>query len=403
MLEYTVNGLVRHAFGFANPNHAAAAICALFPFCWGWRGAWRWAGRLGGVALCIMLAMTYSRTGVALMAIEAIAMSELKVESVKCKALRWLCLLSAALLVMGFALWWMWPRIALDGAILNRPRIWLAGLRLFAANPLGVGWGNSGALATAFMLPDGVAVRTLVNSHLTLLAEAGAFVGGAWLAFIALALCAGRKMRRTWVAFAGLALSASASSVFDWHVLFDFAGKGGCGVVNFALAWGLFVSFVVMGAAMIASGVFGDDKDSLKQHVCGRRMAGLRKVVARAGLAFALVFAVLCASALLMRTGAAPKVEGEFAVVGKGAARVYRDAGWSIGAVRRYFPGGARYRLDPFVPDGAAAAGDVWLFGDVAESAWRFPDARITLVAPPEFCERPANVVRVISSGEAPE
>ena len=23
-------------FGFANPNHAAAAICAVFPFCWGW-------------------------------------------------------------------------------------------------------------------------------------------------------------------------------------------------------------------------------------------------------------------------------------------------------------------------------------------------------------------------------
>ena len=25
----------RLLFGFANPNHAAAAICELFPFCWG--------------------------------------------------------------------------------------------------------------------------------------------------------------------------------------------------------------------------------------------------------------------------------------------------------------------------------------------------------------------------------
>ena len=39
MTEFTINGLSRHAFGFANPNHAAAAICAMFPFCWGWGGA----------------------------------------------------------------------------------------------------------------------------------------------------------------------------------------------------------------------------------------------------------------------------------------------------------------------------------------------------------------------------
>ena len=75
----------RAAIGFANPNHAAAVICALFPFCWGWRGVWRWAGRLVGVALCVMLALTQSRTGFVLMAIESIAMSKCKVDSVKCK------------------------------------------------------------------------------------------------------------------------------------------------------------------------------------------------------------------------------------------------------------------------------------------------------------------------------
>ena len=82
MTEFTINGLSRHAFGFANPNHAAAAICALFPFCWGWggaagvralpaRGALQWCGRVAGVALCVMLAMTYSRTGMAVLAMEA--------------------------------------------------------------------------------------------------------------------------------------------------------------------------------------------------------------------------------------------------------------------------------------------------------------------------------------------
>ena len=120
--------------------------------------------------------------------------------------------LATAVVVVAIAAWWMWPRLALDGAILNRPKIWLAGLQLFAANPMGVGFGSSGEIASAFMLPDGITVRTLVNSHLTLLAEMGAFVGGAWLAFIALALCVGRAMRRTWVAFAGLAVSAFSAS-----------------------------------------------------------------------------------------------------------------------------------------------------------------------------------------------
>ena len=34
----------RLSFGFANPNHAAAAICALFPFCWRWRRVCSGAG-----------------------------------------------------------------------------------------------------------------------------------------------------------------------------------------------------------------------------------------------------------------------------------------------------------------------------------------------------------------------
>ena len=118
----------------------------------------------------------------------------------------------SVLAVMFLTLWWMWPRLALDGAVMNRPKIWLAGLQLFAANPMGVGFGNSGEIASAFMLPDGITVRTLVNSHLTLLAGMGALVGGAWRAFIALGLGVGRTMRRTWVAFAGLAVSAFSAS-----------------------------------------------------------------------------------------------------------------------------------------------------------------------------------------------
>ena len=259
-MDFVVGDLVRQGFGFANPNHAAAAICAAFPFCWGWRGRWRWAGRLIGIALCVMLAMTYSRTGVVVVAIEATVLWRGALGSSRPTSGRvrrwnavptiWGIILTGCLACV--AAWWMWPRIQLDGAVMNRPKIWLTGLQLLAANPLGVGFGNSGEIATAFMLPDGITVRTLVNSHLTLLAEMGIGVGGAWLAFIALALCVGWRMRRTWVAFAGLTVSAFSASVFDWHVLFDFKEMGGYGAVNFVLAWGLFAAFVVMGVAMMA-------------------------------------------------------------------------------------------------------------------------------------------------------
>ena len=325
--------------------------------------------------------------------------------------------LSVALAVLAVAAWWMWPRLALDGAVMNRPKIWLAGLKLFAANPLGAGFGKSGEIVSAFMLSDGITVRTLVNSHLTLLVEMGVFVGGAWLAFIALALCVGRKLRRTWVAFAGLAVSAFSASVFDWHVLFDFKEMGGCGTVNFVLAWGLFAAFVVMGVAMMA--------------VCGRRcftqrcgeaegaesfrLGGVRRRV----LTVAGVTVGICAVVVCFRSDDTPRVEGEY-VVGGGGRRwnavptdcgvgavgaigsgrvgarvpcVYRDEGWGLKSVAKLFPNGARFCIRPSVPEDVVDSGEVWLFGDAAESAWRFKGARLKLVDPPEFLDPPTNAV----------
>ena len=37
MMEFTYDGMVRYGFGFYNPNHAAALICAIMPFLWGWK------------------------------------------------------------------------------------------------------------------------------------------------------------------------------------------------------------------------------------------------------------------------------------------------------------------------------------------------------------------------------
>ena len=409
-MDFVVGDVVRQGFGFANPNHAAAAICALFPFCWGWRGKWRWAGWLVGVLLCVMLAMTYSRTGMVVFAMEAAVLLWCEMVASKaeaalphplrlCSGRRWNAVptLSVALAVLAVAAWWMWPRLALDGAILNRPKIWLAGFRLFAANPMGVGFGNSGEIASAFMLPDAITVRTLVNSHLTLLAEMGAFVGGAWLAFIALALCVGRTMRRTWVAFAGLVISAFSASVFDWHVLFDFKEKGGYGGVNFVLAWALFGAFVVMGVAMMA--VWG--RRCFTQR-CGEaegaesfRLGGVRRRVLTVGCVVVCLFA----GGVSFRSEDTPKVEGEYVVCGRRwnavptRLCVYRDEGWSLKSVAKRFPDGARFCIRPGVPENAEDAGEVWLFGDAAESAWRFKGARLKLVDPPEFFDPPTNAV----------
>ena len=296
----------------------------------------------------------------------------------------------------------MWPRLALDGAVMNRPKIWLAGLMLFAANPFGVGFGNSGEIASAFLLPDAITVRTLVNSHLTLLAEMGAFVGGAWLVFIVLALCVGRTMRRTWVAFAGLAVSAFSASVFDWHVLFDFKEMGGYGAVNFALAWGLFGAFVVMGVAMMA--VWG--RRCFTQR-CGEaegaesfRLGGVRRRVLTVGCLAVGLFA----GGVSFRSEDTPRVEGEYVVVGGHVGArvstdegpcVYRDDGWSLKSVAKRFPNGARFCIRPGVPANAEDSGEVWLFGDTAEAAWRFKGARLKLVDPPEFFDPPTNAVVV--------
>ena len=34
-MQFLVGDIPRFAFGLANPNHAAAAVCALAPFLWG--------------------------------------------------------------------------------------------------------------------------------------------------------------------------------------------------------------------------------------------------------------------------------------------------------------------------------------------------------------------------------
>ena len=379
----------RFSFAFLNPNHAAAALCALLPLCWGWRRH-AWLGYSLAAALFAMLLLTQSRTGILVAGLEAAAWWWFVGRRAGCTARAprrrrglWEMV---GLAVAGLSLWWLVPRLVLDDSILNRPRIWLAGLRLFAANPGGVGLGRSGMLASSFLLDDGITVRTLVGSHLTLLVECGWFVGWVWGEFIALALTGLRESPRVGLAFAGLVVSGCSSTVFDWAVLLDFAEQGGLGWTNWILSWGMFAFFIGCGTWLVWS------RTPRAETARVQRAPG------------SIVFALACSGALVLAArlvppGNALRVAGGCAVVGDGnGPLVLRDDTWDLRAARAFFPDGACYALDPVdcgsTPDPAGR--DMWLFGAAAEFSSRFPSARITLVSPPEFHRPSDNVVRIL-------
>lgn len=74
---------------------------------------------------------------------------------------------------------------------------------------------------------------------------------------------------------------------------------------------------------------------------------------------------------------------------------MYHDAEWGLKTLKEHFPQGARIRIESGVEAVEKGGPDVWLFGEVAESAEQFCDRKVTVVAPPDYYEPPANVVDV--------
>ena len=365
MFEFLYNVSLRQSIGFDNPNHAAAMICALLPLCRGWRSR----ACLGWnvlVLLCALLAVTQSRTGIVVLAMELMSLQfcgcvvsrEWKIENVKCGIAKWYVLLAA----IAVAVWWMWPRLAIDDSILNRPRIWLAGIQLFAANPSGVGLGNSGAVASAFLLPDIPEIRTLINAHLTLLAEFGWIVGLAWFAFISLALLGLRRSPRVGIAFAGLVVSGFSSTIFDWPVLFDATEFGGLGVTNWILSWTMFLMFVVFGVYL-----------SWKRLRCCGALGTTRPTMATMGMAMA-ASGLIVVSLLLVPKGNAPTVRDGYVFRGEAPRTLaLYDDGWRLRMVLPRVCGAAVLPVHPvsrFPHDiDFSGVGRVMLFGNCREWA----------------------------------
>ena len=319
-MQFAFTDIPRLVFGFHNPNHAAAAICSLLPLCWGW-GRRLWLGLVLSGGLFAMLLLTQSRTGLLVAACEVAAWQASRRGAARSASEPCRCW-GLLIALMGAALWWMAPRLALDGSILNRPKIWLAGLRLFAANPGGVGLGNSGVVASAFLLDGIPEIRTMISAHITLLAEFGWVVGWVWFAFIGLALCGIRTSPRIGIAFAGLVLSGCTSTVFDWPVLFDFAEQGGLGMTNWVLSWTMFALFAGFGVWLISGRV--------------RRPRRGRPAVVVVALAGAMVLGLR-----LVPSGDAPQMRGGYVIRGEAPRTLaLYDEAWALKTVARHVESG---------------------------------------------------------------
>lgn len=364
MMEFTFDGIVRQGFGFYNPNHAAALICALFPFLWGWK-KYAWIGWMITFLLTIPLVMTYSRTGVLVLAFELAAYFILsKTKNWKLIA----AIVSGILLILIVG--GIFGRFALDKAVTNRPEIWLAGLKLYAVNPLGVGLSNSGMVVSNFMLED-IQCRTLVNSHLTLLVEFGIIAGFFWLSFISYALFSGVKKPRTWCAVAGLAISAISASIFDWDLLSDFQNYGNLPLLNFVLSWLLL--FIFLG---------------LTTYLLWKKI-NLKRFGIAAGCAILCVILPFC-----LWKSDTPKVKNDIVYTSSDAALVLYDEDWELNSLLPYCKTGYQIPLQPGLVK--IKTEKVFLFGNAAEYAPEFPESKITYVNPPDFFEPVANTEKII-------
>ena len=404
MMEFTYNGMVRCGFGFYNPNHAAALICALMPFLWAAWCRWKhWGARMAAAGLtlllCIALALTLSRTGVVVLLMEAALFAFLHNRNHRarrdspCEAAlsaspeshrisRRACLGFIAVCAIVFALTGVFSRFTLDRAVTNRADIWTAGVALFASNPWqGVGLGNSGLLATSYLLRDGIECRTLVNSHLTLLAEFGAMAGVVWFGMIGMALMSGRRHPARYASFAGLCISAFSASLFDWDLLMDFDEFGSMTIVNFVLSWCVFLLFMVLGM-MLGSGGW----KRLKSHC----------VVWVASILLVLGFA-LCG-------GDAPRVEKGFVMVGEDENRSLVLRGASFGTKdAAMFLKSRGYEsyvmpiqgLDENLIDSLHDYRRAILFGEAHELDAKLPDIPLVYVSPSEWAVLPDRTEKV--------
>ena len=237
--ELLYHGVQRWDFGLGNPNKAALilAFLALLAVAAAFRAKSRWlsiACAFSGVASCYGLVHTFSRGGfVALLAGLAILLAGFR-KQLRTRRAIGLALIAvtiiAASALTGFASRLVSSSPGADGSVGNRLAIWKTVPRMMVDAPGGWGFGNSGAAFMGWYQPLERNERyiSLVNSHLTWLAESGwlgrwALVAG-WL--FMLGMCTMRFRAKgdpvplsVWVCFwTAAAFSSVAEDWFAWAI-----------------------------------------------------------------------------------------------------------------------------------------------------------------------------------------
>ncbi len=255
-MEFTYQGLVRYAYGFANPNHAAALITILLPFLWALRVYLKRMFFKSAVfclecVLYLGLVLTYSRTGFFVVLISAaffwggkyFFVDKIKREHIKLKSFlskRVLGIVAVLFIIAAVAIsfkaadrYFSWLASP-EKSITNRFAIWKGATQIIADNPQGVGLERSGFLFTLLYCPpeNDITCRTMINSFLTFAVEQGLWMSLLLLSFLFTATFLGlvsfvdtqeTKTRRVFILgllsaiFAG-GLSGIMSTCFDLNI-----------------------------------------------------------------------------------------------------------------------------------------------------------------------------------------
>lgn len=328
----------------------------------------------GTVLLLVALVLTFSRTGILVLVFEAFLFWGIQ------KKIHWKSLsvfMGIFLVILVFS--GILSRFSMDRAVTNRPAIWLAGISLFAENPFGVGGGNSGLLASAFLLPDGIVCRTMVNSHLTLLTEYGILPAFFWFGILLYALFCGYKYPAFWTSLAGLAVSASVSSVFDWEILFDFPGSENLSLSNFIFSWLTFLFYLFLLVFLSICGKF-----QRKQALGSCMIAGT------------VLFVLFLAGS---GDGRTPKLQnGMIVKYGNEMPLAFYDDSWQLKDVLTFFQDG--YCVPVRSSEHCSRlqeqnAKTVFLFGKCAAFGDVCADRKIVFVSPPDYVAFPENLVKI--------
>lgn len=255
-MEFTYEGLVRHGFGFYNPNHAAALIVLLLPGIWllG-RLLQQWiphrGGRISAYCVCLIaevmlyvaLIWTFSRAGAFALLVCAYLWLVLAGDPEGKRRWIWLRRGAMILLFVGLSLYAGAGQrfTATSGktnvAASNRLDVWKGGMRMLADNPGGVGAEMSGRVYTLFYNPnEKTSYKTMVNSFLTIAVERGLLIAGLMATAIAMAMVGTYFLWRqkheyaclfaAWlVILSGILISGNASTCFDWNILLNPIGN----------------------------------------------------------------------------------------------------------------------------------------------------------------------------------